>query len=101
MEDMKALVDTIANLQTQVEAFTKAGPPAQRRATQQRKVEEKRAPVWINLGSPHGYVHPSGRAKVEWDGRYWVASVDGKRLKKSYKKSFSARVAAGLKLSAA
>ena len=100
MSELKTLVDTIAKLQTQVEALTQAGPPAQRRATQRSKVEERRAPVWINLGSPNGYVHPSGRAKVEWDGRRWVATVDGKRLRKSYPKSYNARVAAGIKLAA-
>ena len=98
MDEMKALVDTISQLQTQVEALTKAGPPAHRRATQRRTVEARRPAVWIDLGSPNGYVHPSQRATVVWNGHRWVATVDGKKLRKTYRKSFNARVAAGIKL---
>lgn len=101
MNEIKALVETIQQLQTQVEGLTKAVPPAVRRQNQAARVEERREAVWVNLGSSNGYVHPSGRARVVWDPNKsrWVAYVDGKRLKKYYRKSFNARVAAGIKLS--
>lgn len=99
-------VSEIAQLQAQIEALTEqvsklvdAGAPAERRVKQAKVQAERHEAVWINLGAPNGYIHPSGRAKVEWTGRRWVAYVDGRKLRKGYRKSFNARVAAGLKLS--
>ena len=101
MSEMAALVAQVTALTEQVAKLTNTGPPAARREKQAAVVAEKRQAIWINLGAPNGYIHPSGRAKVEWDGRRWFATVDGVRNRKMYRKSFNARVAAGLKLSAA
>ena len=101
MSEFAALTAQIAALTEQVAKLTNAGAPEERRAKQAEVVAEKREAIWVNLGAPNGYVHPSGRAKVEWNGRRWFATVDNVRLRKTYRKSFNARVAAGLKLSAA
>jgi hypothetical protein len=98
MSEIATLVETIKQLQTEVEKL-QAGPPEVRRPTQERRVAEKREAVWVNLGSPNGYAHPSGRARVLWNGGRWIAYVDGKKLRKTYRSSYAARVAAGLKLS--
>jgi hypothetical protein len=98
VDQITELTKQVQALTEQVAKLTQAGPPDERRVKQARDQAEKREAVWINLGAPNGYIHPSGRAKVEWTGRHWVAYVDGRRLRKVYRKSFNARVAAGLKL---
>jgi hypothetical protein len=101
MSEIAALTAQIQVLTAQVAKLTVAGEPEARRETQARVQAERRVAVWIDLGAPSGYIHPSQRAKVEWNGRRWVAYVDGVRLRKTYRKSFNARVAAGIKLSKA
>ena len=98
MSELQTLVQTIEALQRQVEQL--AGSPEQRRQAQAATQAERREAVWKNLGAPNGYIHPTGRARVVWNGRRWEAYVDGRRLRKTYRKSFNARVAAGIKLAA-
>lgn len=97
MKQLEELVSAIEQLQRQIQNVTSANA---RRERQGQAQSVRREAVWHNLGAPHGYVHPSGRAKVVYDGKRWVAYVDGRRLRKTYRKSFNARVAAGIKLNA-
>jgi hypothetical protein len=100
VSEIQALAAQIAALTEQVSKLT-AGSPEERREKQAEVQKARRyEAVWRDLGAPNGYVHPSGRARVEWNGRRWVAYVDGRKLRKSYRQSYNARVAAGIKLAA-
>jgi hypothetical protein len=101
VSEIQALAAQIAALTEQVSRLTAAGSPEERREKQAEVQKARRfEPVWRDLGAPNGYAHPSGRARVEWNGRRWVAYVDGRKLRKSYRQSYNARVAAGIKLAA-
>jgi hypothetical protein len=89
---IQALTEQVAKLQ--------AGPPTERRERQAKVQAERREAVWKDLGAPNGYIHPSGRARVIFNGRRWEGYVDERKLRKNYRKSFNARVAAGIKLAA-
>jgi hypothetical protein len=89
---MQALAQTLRNLADTLEA----GPPDVRRTTQAQRVEVRRG-NWVNLGAPNGYVSKCGHGRVTWNGRRWIAFIDGEKVGRTYgyKTSFKARRACG------